>query len=183
MSSNSGRPVGRGGYSDTHIQRRGCAPDRRSVGGDYLLVAGCEPALGSHVVTPRRGYLHHGIYVGDGKVVRYSVFACGLRSGPVEEVSLARFTRGRALWVRGGAVTHFDRHEIVCRARSRISEHRYLLFTNDCEHVCEWCLHGEPRSLQIETLLDLPKRALRAMSRCIASLAISQPEIPKWKVV
>jgi hypothetical protein len=29
-----------------------------------LLVAEQEPPLGSHMVTPRRGYLHHGIYVG-----------------------------------------------------------------------------------------------------------------------
>ena len=40
--------------------------------GDRLLVGDQEPPLGSHLVTPRRGYLHHGIYVGARKVVHYS---------------------------------------------------------------------------------------------------------------
>ena len=183
MGSISGRPMGRGGDSDTHIPRRGRASDRPPGAGNCFLVAGREPTLGSHVVTPRRGYLHHGIYVGDGKVVHYSGLAYGLRRGPVEEVSLARFTRGRPVWVRRRALTHFDRREVVCRARSRIGEDRYRLFTNNCEHLCEWCLRGEPRSLQVEALLDLPKRALGAMSRSIARFLLNQPEILRWKIV
>jgi hypothetical protein len=183
VSSISGCPMGRGGYSDTHIPRRGRAPDRPPGAGNCPLVAGHEPALGAHVVTPRLGYLHHGIYVGDGKVVHYSGLAYGLRRGPVEEVSLASFTGGRPVWVRCSASTHFDRREVVCRARSRIGEDRYRLFTNNCEHLCEWCLRGEPRSLQVEVLLDLPKRALRAMSRSIARFRLDQPEILKWKTV
>jgi hypothetical protein len=59
-----------------------------------------EPPLGSHLITPRRGYLHHGIYVGDGKVVHYAGLAGGLHRGPVEEVPLARFTRGRPVWLK-----------------------------------------------------------------------------------
>src|ERR1700747_1270918 len=43
----------------------------------WLLLAEHEPLLGSHIVTPRRGYLHHGIYVGDGKVVHYAGLAHG----------------------------------------------------------------------------------------------------------
>ena len=31
---------------------------------DRRLAAGEEPALGSHLVTPRLGFTHHGIYVG-----------------------------------------------------------------------------------------------------------------------
>lgn len=30
-----------------------------------------EPPLGAHVVTPRRWYTHHAIYVGRGRVVQY----------------------------------------------------------------------------------------------------------------
>jgi hypothetical protein len=36
----------------------------REFTGDWLLAGDKEPPLGSHLVTPRRGYLHHGIYVG-----------------------------------------------------------------------------------------------------------------------
>ena len=31
-----------------------------------------EPALGTHLVASRRGYTHHGIYVGGGMVVHYA---------------------------------------------------------------------------------------------------------------
>lgn len=124
-----------------------------------------EPPMGSHVVTPRRGYLHHGIYVGDGKVVHYSGLAHGLRRGPVEEVSLAHFARGWPVWVRLSDAAAFDRREIVSRARSRVGESAYRIFTNNCEHFCEWCVRGEPRSLQLEAWLAQPVRTLLTMMR------------------
>ncbi|WP_206171903.1 lecithin retinol acyltransferase family protein [Thiorhodococcus mannitoliphagus] len=40
--------------------------------------------LGAHLISPRGGYTHHGIYVGDGHVVHYSGLAAGRTSGPVE---------------------------------------------------------------------------------------------------
>jgi hypothetical protein len=58
---------------------------------DSLLADSREPPLGAYLVTPRRGYLHHGIYVGGSRVVHYCGLAHGLRGGPVEEVPLARF--------------------------------------------------------------------------------------------
>jgi hypothetical protein len=122
-----------------------------------------EFPLGSHVVTPRRGYLHHGIYVGGGKVVHYAGLAHGLRRGPVEEVSLVRFARGRPVWMRPGSV--FDQQEVVCRARSRLGEQRYRLLSNNCEHFCEWCLRGEPRSFQVEAWLRRPARMLLSAIR------------------
>ena len=115
-----------------------------------LALEGQEPPLGAHLVTPRRGYLHHGIYVGDGKVVHYAGLAYGLRRGPVEEISLARFTNGRPVCVRSDASLEFDRREVIRRARSRIGEDHYRLLTNNCEHFCEWCLYGEHRSYQVE---------------------------------
>jgi hypothetical protein len=59
--------------------------------------------LGSHLVTPRRGYLHHGIYVGVRKVVSYPGRMHGLRGGAVEEVPFAHFAPGLRLWVRSAA--------------------------------------------------------------------------------
>src|SRR6266853_156405 len=44
---------------------------------DKLLARGEEPQPGSHVISPRRGYMHHGICVGDGKVVHYAGLARG----------------------------------------------------------------------------------------------------------
>jgi Lecithin retinol acyltransferase len=67
-----------------------------------------EPPLGSHILTPRRGFLHHGIYVGGGRVVHYAGLAHGLRRGPVEEIPIAGFSHGRPIWVRSHAPPKFD---------------------------------------------------------------------------
>ncbi len=126
-----------------------------------------DAPIGSHVVTPRRGYLHHGIYVGDGKVVHYAGLCYGLHRGPVEEVTLACFAGGRPVWIRSDVAPTFNPQETVRRARSRVGEDCYRLLTNNCEHFCEWCLRGTPRSHQVEALLTQPRRALRAMIECL----------------
>jgi hypothetical protein len=140
-----------------------------------LLIMGSRKApplfpLGAHLITPRRGYLHHGIYVGDGKVVHYAGFASGLRKRPVEEVPVARFTRGRPVWVNSRAPANFRCPEVIQRARSRVGEDRYRLLTNNCEHFCEWCLRGEHRSYQVEAMLAR-LRVLYATVRFVAQSA------------
>ena len=142
-------------------------PSGRRVDSEWRLIAGhCAPS-GAHVVTPRRGYLHHGIYVGDGNVVHYAGLAHGLQRGPVEEISLVRFSRGRPVWIKSGASTSFEPREVIRRARSRVGEDCYRLLTNNCEHFCEWCLRGKPRSYQVEALLVGPVRALHVVIRSI----------------
>ena len=128
---------------------------------DRRLLAGEEPALGAQLVTPRLGFAHHGIYVGRGRVVHYGAFVHGLHRGPVEEVSVAQFTHGHGLWVRR-ANAHFACEEVIRRARSRIGESSYRLLSNNCEHFCGWCLRGEHRSEQVERVLALPRRIVRA---------------------
>ena len=162
-----------GGQVDAEISTR----RSRLRGGlrrnDRRLAEGEEPVLGSHLVTPRLGFAHHGIYVGCGRVVHYGAFVHGVHRGPVEEVSLARFTHGHTLWVRPGAV-RFDCEEVIRRARSRIGENSYRLLSNNCEHFCEWCLRGEPRSEQVERALVLPRRLARGVSAAaVALLAVS----------
>jgi len=112
--------------------------------------------------------VHHGIYVGGGKVVHYAGLACGLRRRPVEEVSLDRFSRGRGIMVRACASAVFDQREVIRRARSRVGEDSYRILTNNCEHFCEWCLRGQHRSYQVEALLTSPGRTLQARFRSLA---------------
>jgi hypothetical protein len=145
----------------THILQ---APGRKSVM-EESAYGRLDAPIGSHVVTPRRGYLHHGIYVGDGKVVHYAGLCYGLHRGPVEEVALTQFADGRPVWIRSDVAPTFDPQETVRRARSRVGEDCYRLLTNNCEHFCEWCLRGTPRSHQIEALLRQPRRALHACLR------------------
>jgi hypothetical protein len=133
---------------------------------DRLLATDEEPPAGAHIISPRRGYLHHGIYVGDERVVHYAGLSHGFSHGPVEEVSLAQFARGRGIWTRWRPPA-FDQAEIVRRARSRVGEDRYRILQNNCEHFCEWCVHGESRSYQVERLLP-SRRPLAIIMRLIA---------------
>jgi hypothetical protein len=122
-----------------------------------------EFPLGSHVITPRRGFLHHGIYVGEGKVVHYAGSTHGFIRGPVEEIALDRFTCGRPVWADCNTPAKFSGDEVIRRARSRVGENHYRLISNNCEHFCEWCLRGVHRSHQIEALASLPARALETI--------------------
>ncbi|QQC66408.1 lecithin retinol acyltransferase family protein [Paraburkholderia ginsengisoli] len=119
--------------------------------------------IGAHLVTQRRGYEHHGIYVGNGRVVHYAGFASSAQRGPVEEVELARFAAGQPLSIRSTPSARYAGDEAVRRARSRLGENRYRLLTNNCEHFCAWCLLGESRSEQVHGCLRHPRAGMLAL--------------------
>ena len=151
------------------------APHADSHPRDTLLPEGAEPEIGAHILSHRRRYSHHGIYVGAGRVLHYAGFAHGLSCGPIEEVSLREFAQHRPIWLRSPSRETFPPEEVVRRARLRMGENRYQVLRNNCEHFCEWALHGEPRSFQVECL-SLFSRALVATVAAIAALV--QPALP-----
>lgn len=115
---------------------------------------------GAHLVTERNGYAHHGIYVGQGRVIHYAGFCHALHAGPVEEATLEQFAQGHGVTVRSQPCARYLGAEAVARARSRLGESRYHLLTNNCEHFCTWCLLGKARSEQVETCLRNPGAAM-----------------------
>ena len=142
-------------YEEPHANTE-AVPTSRNV------VEDTEPQPGTHLVTPRHGYRHHGIYVGEGKVMHYGGLCRSLHSGPVEEVSIVRFAAGHEIWIKPSPLPKYDGQEAVQRARSRLGENQYRLLTNNCEHFCTWCLYGESYSEQVEKRLALPRVALLA---------------------
>ena len=81
------------------------------------MAADGAPPVAAHIVVSRTWYAHHGIYVGDGKVVHYRGVSRSLRVCPVEEVSLAEFSRGRPIRVCLNSGARFDRDVVIGRAR------------------------------------------------------------------
>lgn len=118
--------------------------------------------LGAHLVTPRRGYTHHGIYVGGGQVVHYMGLSSGWHRGPVSQVTLAQFASGRAISIQPEPAAAHTPLDIAARARSRLGEDRYSLLRNNCEHFCAWCAHGVARSSQVDRFLGWPSRFAQA---------------------
>ncbi|AFJ89999.1 MULTISPECIES: lecithin retinol acyltransferase family protein [unclassified Burkholderia] len=127
-----------------------------------------EPPVGAHLVTRRPGYLHHGIYIGDGNVIHYAGWSRDPNGGPVEVVTLDGFRAGRALAVVRHAHTPYDGMQAARRAASRLGECRYRLLTNNCEHFCLWCLFGVGRSEQVASCLRNPAHGLAVAAMLIA---------------
>jgi len=127
-----------------------------------------ELAVGDHLVSPRRGYSHHGIYSGNGRVIHYAGFSRCWRRGPVEEVSLDHFCLGHPVIVRDSSYALYDRVARVERARRRLGEDRFSVWSNNCEHFCHWCMHGADRSEQIEALWA-PLRLFLSLFRLTAT--------------
>jgi hypothetical protein len=132
---------------------------------EWELASDAIPPPGAHLITSRVGYTHHGIHVGDGRVVHYSGLSRGWRGGPVEEVSLAEFARGRPIRIRIHTGARFDPDAVIARARSRLGESRYRTLTNNCEHLCEWCIYGQHRSRQVEVMRSRSLQAVQTARR------------------
>jgi len=135
------------------------------------LTATQEPhfPLGAHVVTPRRWYTHHGIYVGAGQVVHYEGLSSSLRRGPVAKVGLAEFAHGHPVRIHDESDVAYSGLEVVARACSRLGEDAYDLLRNNCEHLCSWCLIGAARSPQVERLLS-SSRAIALAAQVLACI-------------
>jgi hypothetical protein len=140
-----------------------------------------EPKIGSHLTTPRKGYTHHGIYIGSGKVIHYSGLADGLESGPVEVTDLKTFSSGNGFSVKTYK-NSFSSEEIVRRAKSRLGESTYSVFNNNCEHFCLWCILENHTSPQVDkatwvsapsigTIIGLAARGAVAASGSVAGLS------------
>jgi hypothetical protein len=149
--------------NDARSTRRG---EQSCSGRDSVLQSGDEPPLASHLVTPRALYTHHGIYVGNGRVIHYAGLARGWRRGPVEDISLERFAHGHSIRVRRDQ-RRFDSGTAVERARSRLGERSYRILTNNCEHFCAWVLRDESHSSQVERLCTAPQALWRAIYQMV----------------
>ena len=137
------------------------ASSASSLGTDAL-------APGTELIVDRLAYRHHGIYLGEGLVIHY---AGRLRypHGLIEAVPLRSFVGKRRVHVGRRPAKSLHGEAIVRRARSRLGERRYAIFSNNCEHFCSWCQVGESRSTQVDRFVQ----RVRAV-RCAVSSLLSR---------
>lgn len=107
--------------------------------------------IGDHLVSPRVGYTHHGIYIGNSQVIHYSGFVDGISSGEIEIASLKDFSRGRKIKVKKHLVRIYGPDDSVQRAYSRLGEDWYNVLLNNCEHFVTWCIVGVHSSSQVNS--------------------------------
>lgn len=123
-----------------------------------------NPKIGDHLVTPRKTYTHHGIYIGGGKVIHYSGLADSLSAGPIEETTLESFSGKHGFTIKKHASPVFTGEAVVKRAQSRLGENEYKLHSNNCEHFCEWCINDNHFSEQVEHAKSTTKTSIAGYS-------------------
>lgn len=109
--------------------------------------------FGDHLVTPRTGYTHHGLYIGKQQVIHYEG-KLGCDSGCIAKVTLAEFCDGASCRIRDYPLRVYGRKESVERAYQRLGECDYNLALNNCEQFVAWCIMGIGYSEQINTLVS-----------------------------
>jgi HRAS-like suppressor 3 len=119
--------------------------------------------VGAHLVTQRRGYMHHGIYIGNGRVIHYAGLSRSVGRGPVEAISIEHFSAGFSLQVVQHPHAQYTGLDVARRAASRLGEQNYKLLTNNCEHLCLWCVLGQGRSHQVDACIRNPAHAVRVL--------------------
>ena len=94
-------------------------------------------------------YTHHGLGIGDDKVIHYSGLANDLTTpGVIEELSLEEFTQGKEIHIRPHLERKYQIDEAILRAYLRLGEAQYHILHNNCEHFVEWCISGRHKSSQ-----------------------------------
>jgi len=108
---------------------------------------------GTELIVDRLAYRHHGIYLGGGLVIHYAG-RVRRSHGLIETAALGSFAGKRRVHLGRRPAESLHGEAIVCRARSRPGEHRYAVFSNNCEHFCSWCYGGGGGSTQVDHLLQ-----------------------------
>jgi hypothetical protein len=104
---------------------------------------------GDHIYVSRGSYAHHGVYIGEGRVIDLSSANGTKRSSQIREVGLQEFAEGGLVRVRDYGL-RFAPDEVVARARSRLGQSDYDVCARNCEHFASWCVCGDHSSAQVE---------------------------------
>ncbi|MAD45389.1 MAG: hypothetical protein CMH98_10315 [Oceanospirillaceae bacterium] len=107
---------------------------------------------GDHLVSPRKLglYHHHGIYIGNGVVIHYSGWAGNTTDSKVAKTTLKSFHDGNGYHVVPHPDAKVTKEEAVKRAKRRLGEDAYYLFSNNCEHFVNWCIDKNHHSQQVD---------------------------------
>ena len=114
------------------------------------IIAKEELIPGDHIYTWRRGilYTHHGIYIGNNKVIHLSGSEENEKINPtVKETSLEYFLRGGTL-KRIEYSQRLDRNETLRITNNSLHDTTYNILFYNCEHFATYCASGRNESSQ-----------------------------------
>jgi hypothetical protein len=122
----------------------------------------------------RRFYTHHGIYVGDGKVIHVTGSIREKVDPQVRETDLSRFLKGGTLRQRKYK-ERLPESETVRIAKRHISDKSYSMIWNNCEHFATYCATGKRKSRQVRRAMGgLSTVAAGAVAAVLGSIVSSR---------
>lgn len=132
--------------------------------GGPLTAADLLPGDHIYVRRTRRLYKHHGIYVGDGKVINVTGSIREKVDPEVRETDLSRFLKGGTL-KRREYKERLPASETLRIARRHISDKSYSMIWNNCEHFATYCATGKRMSRQV-------RKAVSGLSTVAAGVVV-----------
>jgi hypothetical protein len=113
-----------------------------------LTEADLSPGDHIYVKRRRRFYVHHGIYMGDGKVIHFTGSVREKKDPRVQETDLSGFLKGGILR-RHDYEERLRASETVTIANKQLSDSGYSMLWNNCEHFATYCATGKRQSWQV----------------------------------
>jgi len=126
---------------------------------------------GDHLISPRTGYSHHGLYLGNNQVIHYTGFSQGRQHGVIAITSLAQFCQGESFTVQTYPFRLYSHDESADRACSRLGEDWYDVLLNNCEHFVTWCVLGIHSSHQVNQLIANVALTRKLLAAPVAEVA------------
>jgi hypothetical protein len=120
-----------------------------------------KPSLGDQIKVNRGIYDHHGIYIGNDRVIQFGSTTGELdpAKAMVIETSLDDFLKGGELLVCEYTEDELKKRrspkEIVEYAKAHLGDKGYDIVNNNCEHFSNECAFGEHKSFQVESVMGL----------------------------
>ncbi|WP_461246679.1 lecithin retinol acyltransferase family protein [Treponema sp. R6D11] len=109
---------------------------------------------------------HCGIYEGDDSVIHFAPLNGSKmkEDAVIHRSTLAEFANcSPFLVIEFPPEKCLPPEETISRACSRLGEHTYDLFLNNCDHFATWCKIGEHRSLQVDLVKKIAVAACKAI--------------------
>lgn len=109
---------------------------------------------GDHIYVKRSGrfYKHHGIYMGDGKVIHVSGSVREKVSPEVRESDLSLFLKGKSP-KKMKYHTRLPASETIRTAKKLLRDGSYSMVLNNCEHFAAYCATGKKKSMQVRKIV------------------------------
>ena len=109
--------------------------------------------LGDHIRVKRRiRYYHHGIDIGQNRVIHFTGEPGKKKDASIQETSLEEFSENRKIKIVQYSEC-FSPQKTVAIAKRNLSGSGYNLVWNNCEHFARYCKTGEKKSEQVKDAL------------------------------